>query len=329
VTRTAPPPAGPRPPTRAGGLTLLAVTVTVLAWASAFVAIRGVGHDLSPGALALGRLLVGTGVLALLMVGRGWTAPTRREWALLLLCGVGWFGIYNLALNAAEQHLDAGTTSMLVNIGPILIAVLAGLVLGEGFPRWLVAGTVVAFAGVVLIGAATRGAQTDLLGVVLCVVAALAYATGVVAQKVVLRRLPPLQVTFTACAIGALGCLPWSAVLVSDVAAASAGSIAGMVYLGVVPTAIAFSTWAYALQRMDAGRLGVTTYLVPPIVIAMGWLLLDEVPPALAVVGGVVCLAGVALSRRRGRVRLPVPVPAEAGPALITPAAAPRSRPMR
>jgi drug/metabolite transporter (DMT)-like permease len=66
---------------------------------------------------------------------------------------------------------------------------------------------------------------------------------------------------------------------------------------------------------MDAGRLGVTTYLVPPLVIVMGWVLLDEVPPVLAVVGGVVCLAGVGLSRGRARVRRPVPVPAEAGAA--------------
>jgi drug/metabolite transporter (DMT)-like permease len=87
-----------------------------------------------------------------------------------------------------------------------------------------------------------------------------------------------------------------------------------MVYLGVVPTALAFSTWAYALTRMDAGKLGVTTYLVPPLVIVLGWLLLDEVPPALALVGGAVCLAGVALSRRRARTRPPVPVAQEAGP---------------
>ena len=85
-----------------------------------------------------------------------------------------------------------------------------------------------------------------------------------------------------------------------------------MVYLGVVPTAIAFSTWAYALRRTDAGKLGVTTYLVPPLVVLMGWLLLDEVPPALAFVGGAVCLAGVAISRRKGPVRPPVPVPQEA-----------------
>lgn len=297
------------------GRTVLAVVVTVLAWASAFVAIRGVGEDLSPGALALGRLLVGTAVLAALAAGRGWVAPDRREWVLLVVCGVGWFGIYNLALNAAEQHLDAGTTAMLVNIGPILIAVLAGWLLGEGFPRWLVVGVAVAFAGVVLIGLATRGADVDLLGVLLCVVAAITYAIGVVAQKPLLGRLPGIQVTLIACAIGAVCCLPWAGALAGDLRTAPAASIAGMVYLGAVPTALAFSTWAYALSRMDAGRLGVTTYLVPPLVIVLGWVLLDEVPPALAVVGGAVCLAGVALSRRGGRRRpvTPQPEPVVAG----------------
>jgi drug/metabolite transporter (DMT)-like permease len=294
---------------------LAAVAVTLLAWASAFVAIRGVGGDLSPGALALGRLAVGSVVLAGLLAvsGRPWVPPTRREWGLLAVCGVGWFGVYNVALNAAEQHLDAGTTAMLVNVGPILIAVLAGLLLGEGFPRRLLAGIAVAFAGVVLIGVATRGADADVVGVVFCLVAAVTYATGVVAQKPVLRRLPPLQVTFTACAIGTLCCLPWAGVLAGELFAAPVGSIAGMVYLGVVPTALAFSTWAFALARTDAGTLGVTTYLVPPLVIVLGWLLLAEVPPALAVVGGAVCLAGVALSRRRGRVRPPAQVQQEAG----------------
>ncbi|SFP40390.1 Threonine/homoserine efflux transporter RhtA [Geodermatophilus dictyosporus] len=302
---------------------LAAVAVTVLAWASAFIGIRAVGEDLSPGALALGRLLVGTAVLALLSLGRGWVAPTRREWGLLVLCGVGWFGVYNVALNAAEQHLDAGTTAMLVNTGPILIAVLAGLVLGEGFPGRLVAGLVVAFAGVLLIGVAGRDGGTDLLGVVLCLVAAVTYAAGVVAQKPVLRRLPPLQVTLTACAVGAVCCLPWSGVLAAELAVAPASSVLGAVYLGVVPTALAFSTWAYALARTPAGRLGVTTYLVPPLVVLLSWLLLDEVPPALAVAGGAVCLAGVALARSRGRVRPPAargaagtaPAPDPAAPA--------------
>jgi len=50
---------------------------------------------------------------------------------------------------------------------------------------------------------------------------------------------------------------------------------------------------------MSAGRLGVTTYLVPPLTIAASWPLLGERPPLLAVVGGVVALSGIAISRRR------------------------------
>ncbi len=294
-------------------LPLLAAGVTVLAWETEFVAIRAVGADFSPGPLALGRLLVGTAVLGLLLLPRGWVRPTSREWVYLLVCGVGWFGVYNVALNAAEQHLDAGTTAMLVNIGPILIAVFAGLWLGEGFPRWLVIGMAVAFGGVLLIGSSTRGSGADLTGVLLAVLAAVTYAIGVVAQKPVLRRLPSIQVTATACAIGALCCLPWAGALVGELADAPGSSIAGMVYLGAVPTALAFSTWGYALARTDAGKLGATTYLVPPIVIGLGWLLLDEVPPALAVAGGAVCLVGVVLSRRRARpVAEPVALAGEA-----------------
>ena len=54
------------------------------------------------------------------------------------------------------------------------------------------------------------------------------------------------------------------------------------------------------MGRSDAGRLSVTTYVVPPVAIALGWLFLGEVPLPLAVVGGAVSLVGVAISRRRG-----------------------------
>jgi drug/metabolite transporter (DMT)-like permease len=280
-----------------------AVAVTVVSWASAFVAIRAVGEFYGAGQLALGRLLVGSMALGVgLMVSRRWVTPTAREWGLIAVIGLAWFGVYNVALNAGEQLVDAGTSAMLVNVGPILIALFAGLWLGEGFPRWLVIGAFVAFGGTVIVGLSTAGDErSDVLGVVLCLVAALTYAIGVLAQKPVLRRLPGLQVTWLACTIGAVACLPFTPGLLADLAAAPAGATAGLVYLGAVPTALAFSTWAYALARMDAGRLGVSTYLAPPIAILMSAVLLGELPPALALVGGAICLAGVAISRRRSQ----------------------------
>ena len=285
----------------AGPLASLAAAVTVVAWASAFVAIRFVGEDFSPGGLALGRLLFGSAALgAMLLVRRRWVPPSRRDWWLLALCGLAWFAVYNVALNAAEQRVDAGTTAMLVNIGPILIAVFAGLLLGEGLPRWLMIGVAVAFAGVVLIATSTsQSAEADAFGVALCLLAAVTYAIGVLVQKPLLGRLPGLQVTFLACLIGAVGCLPFGGQLASDAGSAPWDAVAGLVYLSLVPTAIAFSTWAYALARMPAGRLGVTTYAVPPVTVLLSWGLLGETPTTLALVGGGICLVGVGLSRRR------------------------------
>ena len=92
---------------------LLAVVITVLAWASAFVAIRAVGAHYEPGPLALGRLLVGTLALGVsVLVSRRWVRPDRQKWLLIAVAGVTWFAAYNVALNAAEQRVDAGTTAM-------------------------------------------------------------------------------------------------------------------------------------------------------------------------------------------------------------------------
>jgi drug/metabolite transporter (DMT)-like permease len=172
-------------------------------------------------------------------------------------------------------------------------------VLKEGFPRSLVLGCAVAFAGVAVIGFATsKHGLSSGSGALLCLLAAAGYAGGVVAQKVVLRRVSALQTIFCCCVVGALACLPFAPELGRDLHSAPRSSLAWVVYLGALPTALAFTTWAYALARTTAGRLGATTYLVPPLSVLLGWALLGETPPLLAVAGGALCLTGVALSRR-------------------------------
>jgi drug/metabolite transporter (DMT)-like permease len=113
----------------------------------------------------------------------------------------------------------------------------------------------------------------------------------------VIGRLTALQTTLFCCLIAVVACLPFAWQLVSQLGDASSGSIAWTVYLGVFPTAIGFTTWAFALARTSAGRLGATTYLVPPLSVLLGWAILSETPPALAIVGGALCLAGVAVVR--------------------------------
>jgi len=285
-------------------LPLLAALTSVVLWAAAFVGIRAAGRFFSPGALALGRLTIGSVLLGALVLSRPVLRPTKRELGLLLIAGLLWFGVYNVVLNDAERRVDAGTAAMLVLIAPIFIIGLAALFLKERTTPNLLLGGAIAFAGVVVIGVATSSGQASTVGIILCLGAALSSSIGLVAEKPVLNRISALQATWTCCVVGAIVCLPYAPLLFRELRVAPATGIGWMLFLGVFSTSIAFTTWAYALARGSAGRVAATAYLVPPITIVMSWAILGEMPRAIAVLGGALCLVGVVIARR-----VPQPAP--------------------
>ncbi len=297
--------------------TLAAAGTTVLLWASAFVGIRFAGHDYSPGAMALGRMLAASVALTLFVAlttalrrdrarpGPDGPAPRRaalprgRTLGLVALWGVAWFGGYNVALNAAERLVDAGTAALLVSAAPILVAVAAILVLGERLTGRLGAGVGIAFAGVALIAAGGFTGHVDRLGVALAVLSAALYAFGVLLQKRLLTRVDAVTMTWLGALAGTAALLPFAPALLAEVATAPTPATLGMLYLGVFPTAIGFLTWGYVLSRWTAGRTTAATYLSPPLTVLLSWTVLGEVPAPLALLGGALCLTGVVLATRR------------------------------
>ena len=297
------------PPSATSGrswLPLAAAAVTMVLWASAFVVIRALSGVVSPGPLALGRLLVGSLVLTLVAVIQRQRArlrdartswPTGRPLILIIAYGVLWFGVYTIMVNAADRYLDAGTSAMIVNLAPVIVAVLAGLFLGEGFPRRLMIGLLVAFAGVVIIASASRTGAVDPRGVALALAAAALYAIGVLLQKQALATVDPITVTWLGALAGMVATLPFAGRLIEQLTSQPWPVTAGVVYLGVFPTAIAFLLWSYALARTSAGRMAASSYVVPGIAVLLSWAFLSETPAGIALVGGAVSLAGVALTR--------------------------------
>ena len=280
-------------------LPLIAIAVTLVLWASAFVAIRHLGDTFSPGALSLGRLVVGSIALGILVLRQHWVPIDRGQAWRILVIGLLLFGFYNVSLNAGERRVDAGTAALLIQVSPILVAFLAAAFLGERATRWLWIGSVVSFGGVALIATASQcQADRDPIGVLLCVLAAAAYAVSLVLQKPLVARLSAVQVTWAACTVGAVACLPFAGTLYGEWQSASGADRAYLVYLGLFPTAIAFTTYAFALRHMATARLSVSTYLVPPITVLLSATLLSETPPAIAYVGGALALLGVSLTRR-------------------------------
>jgi drug/metabolite transporter (DMT)-like permease len=299
-----------------------AIIATVAMWASSFVVIRAFAEELSPGPLAVLRLLAGVITLSVLLLwlrrGRA-RLPGRRGLLLGAAFGVVWFAVYTLAFNWAGHFLDAGTIAMLVNLAPLLIALGGGLFFGEGFPRQLFAGMAVSLVGIGLITFAGTTGRLSLAGLLIALAAAVLYAVGMLIQKLTLRHTDPLTATWIACAAGVVALLPFIPQTLAEVGGASVGSIVGAVYMGIGPTAVAFVFWGYAMMQFPAGRVAASTLSVPAIVVVMAWIFLSEVPPALAIIGGVICLVGVAIvqwrtPRRRGR-RSPVEPTPDRAPA--------------
>ncbi|NJP34635.1 DMT family transporter [Micromonospora thermarum] len=298
--------------------TVAAAGTTVFLWASAFVGIRFAGHDYSPGAMALGRMAAASIALSAFVAFTARLRRTRPQHAvrdapapsraalprggtlgLVALWGVAWFGGYNVALNAAERLVDAGTAALLVAVAPILVAVAAVLVLGERLTGRLGVGVAIAFAGVALIAASGFTGHADKVGVALALLSALLYAFGVLLQKRLLARVDAVTMTWLGALAGTAALLPFAPTLLGQLATAPPAATLGMLYLGVFPTAVGFLAWGYVLSRWTAGRTTAATYLAPPVTVLLSWTLLGEVPAPLALLGGALCLTGVVLATRR------------------------------
>lgn len=288
------------PPLTPKARALTAIVATVLMWASSFVLIRAYAVELSPGPLALLRLVAGSLTLTMLLlwVRRGrLRLPSRRGILLTAAFGVLWFAGYTLVFNWAGHYLDAGTIAMLVNLAPLMVALGAGAFFGEGFPRQLFTGMTVSLVGIVLITAAGRTGDLALTGMLIALLAAVLYAAGMLVQKLALQHTDPLTATWIACLAGTLALLPFIGQTLTELPAASTGSIIAAIYMGIGPTALAFWCWGYAMMQFPAGRVAASSLAVPAVVVVMAAVTLGELPPPLALTGGAVCLLGVAISQ--------------------------------
>jgi drug/metabolite transporter (DMT)-like permease len=297
----------------------LAAAATVVLWASAFPAITVAVGGLGPAGLAVARLAVASAALAALALGAALLRvgkpalgvggprlgvvrsaltvrrPARRDLPLIAVCGLAGMTGYQLLLNAGERVVPAGTASLLVATAPVYSSLLAVAFLGEraGRRRW--AGSAVALAGTSLI-AASHGLGFGVSALVV-LAAAVLQAIFHAAQKPLLARYTSFEVTAYAMWAGTVFVLPWSGSLLHALPAAGGAAIGAAVFLGLAPSAAGFVLWAYAMARMDVGRVTLSLYLVPAVAIVISLAWLGQVPGPVELAGGAVALAGVMLAR--------------------------------
>ena len=278
----------------------LAIAVSLTLWATAFVGIRYAIRSYAPGPAALLRFLAASAAFAAwpLLAPRRLAWPGRRDLARLALAGLVGNAVYHLSLNHGQPRVTAAVSSVLVATSPVFTALLARALLGErvGARGWL--GIAVAFCGTVMIAAREGSVARFEPAAGFVLVAALAQAAAFILVKPVLDRAPAFTTTAVTVWSGTVWLSPFAGALAADVASAPPSATAALVYLGLFPGFAGALAFAYVLARMPASRAAPLLYAVPPLTLLLAWALLGERPPALAIAGGVVTLAGVALIER-------------------------------
>lgn len=272
-----------------------AIILTVIGWASAFPGIRAGLTAFAPLELGALRFAIAAVPAALFLAVRRPAMPRLGDWWRLAFGGAVFVALYTAVLNIGETMVSAGAAAFIINVSPILTALMAMPLLGERFSTWAWIGTFLSFAGIGIIAMGEGHGFHINAGALLVLVAALCSSLNTIVQKPLFVRLKPLDVAASNMVLGALCLSPFLPEALAQARVADTAGLGAVIYLGIVPSLIAYAAWAVALSRLPAARATNFLYIVSPTAVLIGYFWLGEVPTLMGIVGGVLALGGVAI----------------------------------
>ena len=278
-------------------LGLLSGLTAAAIWGGMYVVSKVVMQVIPPFSLIVMRLALGILTLGIIVVVRkGWKVTRRQFWGIF---GVGMVG-YGISLGfqfVGTQLSTAANGSLVTSATPAFVLLFAALLLAEKITRRRLLALGIATAGVVaVIDPRNAHLSSSFFWGNLCLVAAaLTWALYSVLIRKVTRETDVLTTTLIAFLGGLPVCLPLSGweVATQGFGAISLGVVGGILFLGIISTALAMYLWNTAFAVLDAGVASLTFFAQPVVGTLLSVLFLHEHISALFVIGGV--LIGVAL----------------------------------
>jgi len=275
-------------------------------WGGQYIAGRVLAPLLPNFAAGTARFLVATAVLLALVRLREGGLPRLDRRQLAGVIALGFFGVFlfNASFFAGMERAPASRAALIVALNPVAITLGAWLFYGERTTglRWL--GIACALFGVAVV--ISHGELSALFagalghGEVLLLGSVIGWAAYALIGRRVFDRLSVLAATAYAALFGTVMLAavavferPWGAI-----AALPASGWIAIAYLGVLGTVVAFLWFSEGVQRIGPSPTGVFINLVPVFGVTFGALLLGEPVYASMVVGGLLVIAGVALTNR-------------------------------
>ena len=273
----------------------LSLLGAVLGWGWAWVAIRGAVHYYHPGQLALGRYCVASIALFPFWIKRGRLLPARQDVFTIIIMGITGFSIYNFFINTGEQTITAGTTSLIGCALPILTTLGAWCFFKEKLTPAAWIGIIAAFAGVMITALGAHGGLHFSYGALLILLAMISAAVYGLLTKKMVTRYSPLEITTWSIWVGTIALIPLGGGLCTAITVVPWQATANMILLGIFPGAISYALYSFAIAHLRMAAVSSFVFLMPVTAIILGWFLLNELPPWLSLIGGVITLGGAYL----------------------------------
>lgn len=279
---------------------IITLALVMMLWASAFVGIRVGLLEYAPGPLALLRFLVAS--LCVLVIYLRLPGKTKMPMSVriqLMAIGVLGIGVYNICLNIGEMTVTAGVASFVIGLMPIITILLSVVFLHErpGFLVW--AGVLISIVGMFILMFAEKDGNVVSTGVLLILLSAVMGSLYTLLQKRYLGHYHPIAITAWVIWGGTLMLLWFLPELCQQLPMASWRASLSAVYMGIFPGAVAYVGWSYVLNHMKASEASLYLYFMPIISTVFGFLLLDEQPAILSLVGGSLALIGALVATRK------------------------------
>lgn len=277
--------------------TFLSYLFTIILWGSAFPMIKIALNDFSAESLSAFRLILATIILLPFVIIKKLPTPELRDIPVIFILGFCGFVIYHTSLNFGETLISAGISGILVSTTPIFSSALAYIFLKEHFSKWNWLSSLVAFIGISIISISKDDYTTiNVLGVFIILLASFSESLYFTFQKKYIEKYGFIAFTLYTIMARSPFMLIFIPEIINDIHGATFTSIVSVLYLAIFPTIIPYVLLAYIVKSVGVSDATMSLYLTPIVSLLLSYLLLDELPTTLAIIGRLITLLGVSLS---------------------------------
>ena len=288
--------------TNAGSI--LSVLGALIIWSSSFVAIKIAYETFPPITLGAARFVVAALILGLLtLLPKNRKKLEKKDIIPVAVSGLMGITLYAVLQNIAMQWTSASSATLIIASYPAITLLLESLIYKVKLNPFKIIGILIAIVGVVILSyvkADTRQ-QGELLGVLLLLVAGVAWAFYNFLTKKVVNRYPSISLLFYQTLFGAIFMAPLALFERGDWAPPTVLSFSMMLFLGLFCSVVAFLLYNNGLKKLPASSVTSMLNLVPIFGVFFSWVLLGEMVTLRKIIGGVVIIAGVMISARQGK----------------------------